>query len=233
MIGRDSIVEMSSSAVSLSRANVVGDAIGGASDITGNAGTIIVGSYRTIRASASDGTCIRIGRHVLPYRPIRVSNSHLRAAEWREHETLWCLVECGRYCGSRWQRCGYLRVWFRKGATFVRNLLQGLYLLVVLSRVVSRVVHLVVRLLTQLCEKEELVGVVSHILEAGWLVRFEFVSGVGVDIVLYLVVGNGRTGLRPPQSDVLRAKILVAHGVAGRVEVKPDVKLVILNGLGG
>lgn len=67
----------------------------------------------------------------------------------------------------RWQRCGYLRVWFRKGATFVRNLLQGLYLLVVLSRVVSRVVHLVVRLLTQLCEKEELVGVVSHILEAG------------------------------------------------------------------
>lgn len=233
MIGRDSIVEMSSSAVSLSRANVVGDAIGGASDITGNAGTIIVGSYRTIRASASDGTCIRIGRHVLPYRPIRVSNSHLRAAEWREHETLWCLVECGRYCGSRWQRCGYLRVWFRKGATFVRNLLQGLYLLVVLSRVVSRVVHLVVRLLTQLCEKEELVGVVSHILEAGWLVRFEFVSGVGVDIVLYLAVGNGRTGLRPPQSDVLRAKILVAHGVAGRVEVKPDVKLVILNGLGG
>ena len=224
---------MSSSAVSLSRANVVGDAIGGASDITGNAGTIIVGSYRTIRASASDGTCIRIGRHVLPYRPIRVSNSHLRAAEWREHETLWCLVECGRYCGSRWQRCGYLRVWFRKGATFVRNLLQGLYLLVVLSRVVSRVVHLVVRLLPQLCEKEELVGVVSHILEAGWLVRFEFVSGVGVDIVLYLAVGNGRTGLRPPQSDVLRAKILVAHGVAGRVEVKPDVKLVILNGLGG
>ena len=63
MIGRDSIVEMSSSAVSLSRANVVGDAIGGASDITGNAGTIIVGSYRTIRASASDGTCIRIGRY--------------------------------------------------------------------------------------------------------------------------------------------------------------------------
>lgn len=67
----------------------------------------------------------------------------------------------------RWQRCGYLRVWFRKGATLVRNLLQGLYLLVVLSRVVSRVVHLVVRLLTQLCEKEELVGVVSHILAAG------------------------------------------------------------------
>lgn len=63
MIGRDSIVEMSSSAVSLSRANVVGDAIGGASDITGNAGTIIVGSYRTIRASASDGTSIRIGRY--------------------------------------------------------------------------------------------------------------------------------------------------------------------------
>lgn len=167
MIGRDSIVEMSSSAVSLSRANAVGVAIGGASDITGNAGTIIVGSYRTIRASASDGTCIRIGRHVLPYRPIRVSNSHLRAAEWREHETLWCLVECGRYCGSRWQRCGYLRVWFRKGATFVRNLLQGLYLLVVLSRVVSRGVHLVARLLPQLCEKEELVGVVSHILAAG------------------------------------------------------------------
>ena len=54
---------MSSSAVSLSRANVVGDAIGGASDITGNAGTIIVGSYRTIRASASDGTCFRIGRY--------------------------------------------------------------------------------------------------------------------------------------------------------------------------
>lgn len=54
---------MSSSAVSLSRANVVGVAIGGASDITGNAGTIIVGSYRTIRASASDGTCIRIVRY--------------------------------------------------------------------------------------------------------------------------------------------------------------------------
>ena len=63
--------------------------------------------------------------------------------------------------------------------------------------------------------------------------RFEFVSGVGVDIVLYLAVGNGHTGLRPPQSDILRAKILVAHGVAGRVEVNPDVKLVILNGLGG
>lgn len=123
--------------------------------------------HRTVRASASDGTCIRIGRHVLPYRPIRVSNSHLRAAEWREHETLWCLVECGRYCGSRWQRCGYLRVWFRKGSTLVRNLLQGLYLLVVLSRVVSRGVHLVARLLPQLCEKEELVGVVSHILAAG------------------------------------------------------------------
>lgn len=104
---------------------------------------------------------------MLPYRPIRVGNSHLRAAEWREREDLWCLVECGRYCGLRCQRCGYLRVWFRKGATLVRNLLQGLYLLVVLSRVVSRVVHLVVRLLTQLCEKEELVGVVFHILEAG------------------------------------------------------------------
>lgn len=63
--------------------------------------------------------------------------------------------------------------------------------------------------------------------------RFEFVSGVGVDIVLYLAVGNGRTGLRLPQSDVLRAEILVAHGVAGRAEVKPGVKLVILNGLGG
>lgn len=63
--------------------------------------------------------------------------------------------------------CGYLRVWLRKGATLVRNLLQGLYLLVVLSRVVSRVVHLVARLLPQLCKKEELVGVVSHILEAG------------------------------------------------------------------
>lgn len=54
-----------------------------------------------------------------------------------------------------------------QGGNLVRNLLQGLYLLVVLSRVVSRVVHLVARLLTQLCEKEELVGVVSHILEAG------------------------------------------------------------------
>lgn len=54
-----------------------------------------------------------------------------------------------------------------QGATLVRNLLQGYYLLVVLSRVVSRGVHLVVRLLPQLCEKEELVGVVSHILEAG------------------------------------------------------------------
>lgn len=167
MTGEDAIVVMSSSAVSLSRANAVGVAIGGASDIVGNAGTIIVGSYRTIRASASDGTCIRIGRHVLPYRPIRVGNSHLRAAEWHEREALWCLVVCGLYCGLRWQRCGYLRVWFRQGATPVRNLLQGLYLLVVLSRVVSRVVHLVARLLTQLCEKEELVGVVSHILEAG------------------------------------------------------------------
>ena len=54
---------MSSSAVSLSCANAAGVAIGGASDITGNAGTIIVGSYRTIRASASDGTCFRIGRY--------------------------------------------------------------------------------------------------------------------------------------------------------------------------
>lgn len=63
--------------------------------------------------------------------------------------------------------------------------------------------------------------------------RFESVSGVDVDIVLYLAVGNGRAGLRPPQSDVLRAKILVAHGVAGRAEVKSDVKLLILNGLGG
>ena len=167
MIGKGSIVEMSSSAVPLSRANAVGVAIGGASNITGNAGTIIVGSYRTVRASASDGTCIRIGRHVHPYRPIRVGNSHLHAAEWREREALWCLVECGRYCGLRWQRCGYLRVWFRKGTTFVRNLLQGLYLLVVLSRVVSRGVHLVARLLPQLCEKVELVDVVSHILEAG------------------------------------------------------------------
>ena len=123
--------------------------------------------HRTVRASVSDGTCFRIGRHVLPYRPIRVGNSHLRAAEWREREALWRLVECGGYCGLRWQRCGYLRVWFRKGATFVRNLLQGLYLLVVLSRVVSRGVHLVARLLPQLCEKEELVGVVSHILAAG------------------------------------------------------------------
>lgn len=144
------MVEMSSSAVSLSRANVVGVAIGGASDITGNAGTIIVGSYRTIRASVSDGTCIRIERHVHPHRPIRVSDSHLRTAEWREREALWRLVECGRYCRLRWQRCGYLRVWFRKGSTLVRNLLQGLYLLVVLSREVSRVVYLVARLLTQL-----------------------------------------------------------------------------------
>ena len=73
MIGEYSIVEMSSSVVSLSRANAAGVAIGGASDITGNAGTIIVGSYRTVRASASDGTSIRIVRHVLPYRPIRVA----------------------------------------------------------------------------------------------------------------------------------------------------------------
>lgn len=150
MIGEDSIVEMSSSTVSLSHANAGGVAIGGASDITGNAGAIIVGSYRTIRASASDGTCIRIGRHVHPHRPIRVSDSHLHAAEWHEREALWRLVECGLYCGLRWQRCGYLRVWLRKGATLVRNLLQGLYLLVVLSRVVSRVVYLVARLLTQL-----------------------------------------------------------------------------------
>lgn len=158
---------MSSSVVSLSRANAAGVVIGGASDITGNAGAIIVGSYRTIRASASDGTSIRIGRHVHPYRPIRVSVSHLHAAEWREREDLWRLVECGRYCRLCWQRCGYLRVWFRKGSTLARNLLQGLYLLVVLSRVVSRVVHLIARLLTQLCEKEEQVGVVSHILAAG------------------------------------------------------------------
>lgn len=145
MIGKGSIVEMSSSVVPLSHANAVGVAIGGASDITGNAGAIIVGLYRTIR----------------------VGNSHLRAAEWREREALWRLVECGRYCRLRWQRCGYLRVWFRKGSTLARNLLPGLYLLVVLSKVVSRVVHLVARLLTQLCEKEEQVGVVSHILAAG------------------------------------------------------------------
>lgn len=150
MTGEGSIVEMSSSAVFLFHANVGGVAIGGASYITGNAGTIIVGSYRTIRASASDGTCIRIERHVHPHRPIRVGDCHLRAAGWREREALWRLVECGRYCGLRWQRCGYLRVWFRQGSTLVRNLLLGLYLLVVLSRVVSRVVHLVARLLTQL-----------------------------------------------------------------------------------
>ena len=84
MIGKVSIVVVSSSVALFFHANAVGVAIGGASDITGNAGTIIVGSYRTIRASASDGTSIRIGRHVLPYRPIRVGNSHLRAAEWRE-----------------------------------------------------------------------------------------------------------------------------------------------------
>lgn len=98
MIGKVPIVVMSSSAVPLFRANTAGVAIGGVSDITGNAGTIIVGSYRTVRASASDGTRIRIGRHVLPYRSIRVGNSHLRAAERREREGLWCLVECGRYC---------------------------------------------------------------------------------------------------------------------------------------
>lgn len=63
MIGKVSIVVVPSSVVSLSRANAVGVAIGGASDITGNAGTIIVGSYRTIRASVSDGTCFRIGRY--------------------------------------------------------------------------------------------------------------------------------------------------------------------------
>ena len=86
---------MSSLVVLFFHTNAVGVAIGGASDITGNAGTIIVGSYRTILASVSDGTCIRIVRHVHPYRPIRVGNSHLRAAEWREREALWCLVECG------------------------------------------------------------------------------------------------------------------------------------------
>ena len=122
---------------------------------------------QTSLATPGPSLLVRIGRHVLPYRPIRVGNSHFRAAEWREREALWCPVERGRYCGLRCQRCGYLRVWLRKGATLVRNLLQGLYLLVVLSRVVSRVVYLVARLLTQLCEKEELVGVVSHILEAG------------------------------------------------------------------
>lgn len=93
MKGKGSIVVALSSAVSLSRANAVGVAIGGASDITGNAGTIIVGSYRTVRASASDGTCIRIERHVHPHRPIRVSDSHLHAAEWHEREALWRLVE--------------------------------------------------------------------------------------------------------------------------------------------
>lgn len=95
MTGEGSIVEMSSSTVSLFHANAAGVAIGGASGIAGNAGTIIVGSYRTIRASASDGTSIRIGRHVHPYRPIRVGDSHLRAAEWREREALWRLVVCG------------------------------------------------------------------------------------------------------------------------------------------
>lgn len=63
MIGKVSIVVMSSSVVSLSHANAAGVAIGGASDINGIAGTIIVGSYRTILASASDGTCFRIGRY--------------------------------------------------------------------------------------------------------------------------------------------------------------------------
>lgn len=81
MIERGSIVVMSSLVVLFFHTNAVGVAIGGASDITGNAGTIIVGSYRTILASVSDGTCIRIVRHVHPYRPIRVGNSHLRAAE--------------------------------------------------------------------------------------------------------------------------------------------------------
>lgn len=63
--------------------------------------------------------------------------------------------------------------------------------------------------------------------------RLEFVCGVGVDIVLYLAVGSGRTGLCPPQSDVLRAEILIAHGVADREEVKRGGKLVNQNGLGG
>ena len=63
MIGKVSIVVMPSSAVLFFHANAVGVAIGGASDITGNAGTIIVGSYRTVRASVSDGTCFRIGRY--------------------------------------------------------------------------------------------------------------------------------------------------------------------------
>lgn len=63
MIERGSIVVVLSSAVSLSHANAAGVAIGGASDITGNAGTIIVGSYRTVRASVSYGTCFRIGRY--------------------------------------------------------------------------------------------------------------------------------------------------------------------------
>lgn len=63
--------------------------------------------------------------------------------------------------------------------------------------------------------------------------RLELVCGVGVDIVLNLAVGSGRTGLRPPLSDVLCAEILVAHGVADRAEIKPGVKLVNQNGLGG
>lgn len=63
MIGKGSIVVVSSSVVLFFHTNAVGVAIGGASDITGNAGTIIVGSYRAVRASASDGTCFRIGRY--------------------------------------------------------------------------------------------------------------------------------------------------------------------------
>ena len=78
MIGKVSIVVVPSSVVSLSCANAAGVAIGGASDITGNAGTIIVGSYRTVR----------------------VGNCHLRAAEWREREALWRPVVCGRQYGK-------------------------------------------------------------------------------------------------------------------------------------
>lgn len=63
MIGKGSIVVVSSLVVLFFHTNAVGVAIGGASDITGNAGTIIVGSYRTVRASVSDGTCFRIGRY--------------------------------------------------------------------------------------------------------------------------------------------------------------------------
>ena len=64
MIGKVSIVVMSSSVVLFFHANAVGVAIGGA---PGPSLLVRIGRYshpyRTARASVSDGTCFRIGRY--------------------------------------------------------------------------------------------------------------------------------------------------------------------------